>query len=217
MIDEAQTSPAMREVATVYQELVGDEKNVAIAMAGLPHAVSGVLNDKVLTFLNRARRVELGPISLPAIRAYFAHAFHVLEIGCSNEMLDRATAATRGLPYLMQLVGYYVVQYTQDSKMVDEGVLAQAERAALSDMESNVFEPILAPLSDNDRIFLAAMAADDGVTTTAALQARLGEGGPAIQPYRRRLIDAGVIESPRKGELVFAVPYLADYLREKQY
>lgn len=216
LIDEAQTSPAMREVATVYQELVGDEKNVAIAMAGLPHAVSGVLNDKVLTFLNRARRVELGPIALPAIRAYFAHAFQVLEIQCSNTMLDRATEATRGLPYLMQLVGYYVVQYTQGSKVVDEEELAQAARAALNDMESNVFEPILTPLSDNDRIFLAAMAADEGITTTAALQARLGEDGPAIQPYRKRLIDAGVIESPRKGELVFAVPYLAEYLRKQQ-
>lgn len=82
-------------------------------------------------------------------------------------------------------------------------------------MESNVFEPILTPLSANDRIFLDAMAHDDGVTTTAALKARLGDGGPAIQPYRKRLIDAGVIESPRKGELVFAVPYFAEYLRKK--
>ena len=215
LIDEAQTSPAMREVATAYQELVGDEKNVAIAMAGLPHAVSGVLNDKVLTFLNRARKVELGPISLPAIRAYYSHAFHVLELECASDLLDRATSFTRGLPYLMQLVGYYVVQYAQDTSSVDESVLAQAEEASLADLEANVFEPILAPLSNNDRAFLDAMAVDDGVTTTAALRARLGDGGPAIQPYRKRLIEAGVIEAPRKGELVFAVPYLADYLRKQ--
>lgn len=36
-----------------------------------------------------------------------------------------------------------------------------------------------------------------------------------MQPYRARLIDAGLIESPRKGELVFAVPYLADYVRRE--
>ena len=35
---------------------------------------------------------------------------------------------------------------------------------------------------------------------------------PAIQPYRKRLIDAGIIEAPRRGELIFAVPYLADFL-----
>jgi hypothetical protein len=113
----------------------------------------------------------------------------------------------------MQLIGYYIVQYTRDTKLLDEPVLDQAESAALSDLERNVFDPMLSPLSDNDRKFLEAMAVDEGVTTTAALQRRLGAGGPAIQPYRKRLIDAGLIESPRRGELVFAVPRLADYLR----
>ena len=213
LVDEAQTSPAMREVASAYQELVGDGKDVAIGMAGLPHAVSGVLNDRVLTFLNRASRVELGPIALPAIRAYFAHAFRTLGIAFDDEILDKATESTKGLPYLMQLVGYYIVQYSQDTKRLDAAVLDQAESAALSDLERNVFEPILSPLSDNDRVFLEAMAVDDGVTTTASLKKRLGPSGPAIQPYRKRLIDAGVIESPRRGELTFAVPYMASYLR----
>lgn len=62
LIDEVRTSAAMREVAAAYQELVGDRKNIAIAMAGLPHAVSSLLNDSVLTFLNRATKVELGLI-----------------------------------------------------------------------------------------------------------------------------------------------------------
>lgn len=30
---------------------------------------------------------------------------------------------------------------------------------------------------------------------------------------RKRLIEAGVIEAPRRGELVFAVPYLSEYLQ----
>jgi len=51
------------------------------------------------------------------------------------------------------------------------------------------------------------------MTTTTVLQTALGKKGPALQPYRKRLIDAGVIESPKRGELVFAVPYLADFLR----
>ena len=64
LVDEVRTSAAMREVAAAYQELVGDRKNIAIAMAGLPHAVSSILNDSVLTFLNRAAKVELGTISI---------------------------------------------------------------------------------------------------------------------------------------------------------
>ena len=116
-------------------------------MAGLPHAVSSVLNDTVLTFLNRAPRVELGLISTNLIRAYYERAFRTMGIGASDEMLDRA-----------------------------------------------------------------AMARVGGTVTTAKLLAVLGRKGPAIQTYRKRLIEGGVIESPRRGELVFAVPYLADYL-----
>lgn len=212
LIDEVRTSAAMREVASAYQELVGDQKNIAIAMAGLPHAVSGVLNDKVLTFLNRATKVELGPISTNLIRAYYERAFKEIGIKVKDEILDRAALATHGFPYLMQLIGYYVMQYTSYGNTVTESVMEKAERAAMSDLENNVFKPILNPLSDNDKVFLQALARCGGTVTTAKLQEKLGKKGPAIQPYRKRLLEAGVIESPRRGELVFAVPYLADYL-----
>lgn len=215
LIDEVRSSAAMREVAASYQELVGDRKNIAIAMAGLPHAVSSVLNDSVLTFLNRATKVELGSISTNLIRAYYERAFRSVGVDISDEMLDRAALATRGFPYLMQLIGYYVIQYTARDGIVTEAVMGKSEKAAMLDMEDNVFKPILTPLSDNDKIFLSALARCEGTVTTAELQAALGEKGPAIQPYRKRLIEAGVIEAPRRGELVFAVPYLADYLRQR--
>lgn len=212
LIDEVRTSAAMREVAASYQELVGDRKNIAIAMAGLPHAVSSVLNDSVLTFLNRAVKVELGLISTQLIRAYYERAFKSALITISDELLDRAALSTRGFPYLMQLIGYYVIQYTQNGEVVTDAVMDKVEKSAMKDMEDNVFKPILAPLSDNDRLFLRALARCGGTVTTAKLQAALGKRGPAIQPYRKRLIEAGVIEAPRRGELVFAVPYLAEYL-----
>lgn len=212
LIDEVRTSVAMREVASAYQELVGDRKNVAIAMAGLPHAVSSVLNDSVLTFLNRAIKVELGTISTQLIRAYYEKAFRMIGITISDELLDRAALSTRGFPYLMQLIGYYVIQYTPKGGTVTDDVMDKSEKAAMKDMEDNVFKPILTPLSDNDRVFLRALARCGGTATTSKLQAKLGKKGPAIQPYRKRLIEAGVIEAPRRGELVFAVPYLADFL-----
>ena len=36
------------------------------------------------------------------------------------------------------------------------------------------------------------------------------------QKYRRRLIDAGVIESASRGYVRFAVPFLRDYLRNRE-
>ena len=215
LIDEVHTSAAMREVAATYQELVGDQKNIAIGMAGLPYAVSGVLNDKVLTFLNRANKITLDPLSIASIRAYFNYAFEELEIKCSDELLDKAADATMGLPYYMQLLGYYLVQYTKSASSVDQEILEKAKVAATRDLNDNVFKPTLSPLSDNDRLFLKAMADCEEPVTIKELQEKLGEKGPAIQPYRKRLIEVGIIESPRRGELVFSIPYFSEYLKNQ--
>lgn len=215
LIDEVRTSAAMREVAAAYQELVGDRKNIAIAMAGLPHAVSSVLNDKVLTFLNRAMKVELGTISINIIRAYYEKALRMTGVKINDELLERAACSTQGFPYLMQLIGYYLLQYTPEGGEVTDNIMCKVEKAAMSDMNDNVFKPIISPLSDNDMVFLKAMAHCGDIVTTAKLQETLGENGPAIQPYRKRLIEAGIIEAPRRGELVFAVPYLKEYLTDE--
>ena len=150
------------------------------------------------------------------IRAYYERAFKSVDFKASDKILDRAALATRGFPYLMQLIGYYIIQYAKDGGIVDTTVMDKSEKAAMGDLDDNVFKPILSPLSDNDKILLKAMARQGDTVSVAKLQATLGKKGPAIQPYRKRLLDAGVIEAPRRGELVFAVPYLAEYLRNNQ-
>ena len=115
----------------------------------------------------------------------------------------------------MQLVGYYLVLYADEKEGISTDILEKALKSAKKDLDDNVFQPTLAPLSDNDRRFLAAMAQYGGApVTTSQLKASIGDGEPAIQPYRKRLIDAGIIESPRRGELVFSIPFFADYLRD---
>ncbi|MBP3736762.1 MAG: hypothetical protein J6I56_07050, partial [Lachnospiraceae bacterium] len=146
---------------------------------------------------------------------YYERAFRSIGIDIPDDLLDRAASSTRGFPYLMQLIGYYVIQYTRQGEKVTEEIMAKSEKSAMRDMEDNVFKPILAPLSDNDRVFLKALARCGETVTTARLQASLGKKGPALQPYRKRLLEAGVIEAPRRGELVFAVPYLPEYLLKK--
>ena len=77
-----------------------------------------MLNDKVLTLLNRADKMVLGAISTEAIRAYYDRTFHAMNIRTSSKQLDQAAHMTKGLPYLMQLVGYYLTIYARDGKNV---------------------------------------------------------------------------------------------------
>jgi hypothetical protein len=114
----------------------------------------------------------------------------------------------------MQLVGYYLIRYTPENGEIGESIMDKAEKAAMNDLEDNVFKPILVPLSDNDRFFLEAMAKCGETITTAKLQSKLGKKSQALQTYRKRLLDVGVIAAPRRGELVFTVPYFDEYLRK---
>lgn len=216
LVDEVHaTSPEMRVLADAYQQLVGDGKNIAICMAGLPSSISDVLNDKVLTFLNRAKKLHLGKLLLRPIRQYYSKTFAEAGLAFEHGVLERAVTATDGFPYLLQLIGYYLVEDADENAPIDDALLDRVLADARDDMADNVFRPTLAELSAKDVAFLKALASvsdEEGIGRVGAVANRLGRDNGYIQVYRKRLISAGVIVSPRDGELEFTVPRLREYL-----
>ena len=214
LVDELQANSSdMRQLVSAYQELVGESMNVAIVLAGLPGAVSGTLNDRVLTFLNRTRKERLPPLAIGEVDAYFARAFAEMGVVVDPVLRREAAQATEGSPYMLQLVGHYVALYARDGT-VSETTLADALASARADFERDVCETSLAALSRQDVAFLTAMAEDDGTSRVATVAVRLGVSADYAQKYRKRLIDAGIISPARRGEVTFAVPYLRDWLRQ---
>ena len=214
LVDEVQArSTELRVLTTTYQHLVGEGKNVALAMAGLPHAISAVLNDEVLTFFNRAHKVYLEPLSLSAISVYYSKVFTGLGLSISPENLDRAVVATRGYPYLLQLVGYYILNFAAENKEISGEIVTNALISARRDLIDNIFMPVLRPLSKKDLQFIKAMAEDVDESATSDIKTRMKTSDVTMHTYRKRLIDAGVIASERRGYVSFVVPYLGEYLR----
>ena len=205
----------MRELATAYQELSGTETEIAIIMAGLPASISDILNYKTLTFLNRATRYELGLIPTATVEGYYHSAFKRANINASEEIIREAAAGTQGFPYQMQLVGYYLSRFSANNEPVNRQILQRVIQAALEEVDEKVFRAMLHPLSNRDISFLDAMASCDGVIKVADIEKITGLSHGTVQTYRSRLIDAGIITSPRRGELAFAFPQLADHLRKQ--
>ena len=81
-------------------------------------------------------------------------------------------------------------------------------------MGALVYEPALADISDVDRTFLVAMAQDPGPSKMSDVCSRLGVNPNYASQYRLRLIEAGLVESSRYGEVDFAQPFLREYLQE---
>lgn len=96
----------------------------------------------------------------------------VLEDYIEWELLERAADATEGYPYLMQLIGFYMVQQAQTGQRIEEEELENVIREAREDLNQSVFAPILSPLSEGDLAFLRAMAEDASVSRMADIGKR---------------------------------------------
>ena len=213
LIDEIQAhGKALRLLTTAYQHLVGENKNIVIAMAGLPHAISSVLSDDVLTFFNRAKKIRLEPLALNAISVHFAKVFAGLEKKISAENLDLTVKLTRGYPYLMQLIGYYLLEYAGNSPEISKNHIELANTSAMRDMIDNIYQPVVRLLSDKDIEFLKAMASSGNISRVSEIKNRLKVSDGLVQAYRKRLLDAGVISTERRGEVAFTLPYFNEYL-----
>jgi hypothetical protein len=112
-------------------------------------------------------------------------------------------------------VGYYLwleadkAGWKLDQTNVQRGIAAAQRRNTLV-----VVESALSDISDRDREFLDAMAAQDGPSAAGQIGAILKAKPNVVSKYRNRLIAAGLIESAGYGKVDFAIPGLRQYLRE---
>jgi hypothetical protein len=204
----------LRKLFSSYQTLVSQGFNVAIAVAGLPRAVFDVLNDAVLTFLRRATQYVLANVSLRDVEIAMAQT--IIENGrlISKENLRRTADVTRGYPFMIQLVGYHIWLQGEQRKRITTADVEEGVRVAKRRLGSTIHAVSLSDLSNVDKTFLAHMASGETPAAMATIATSMGVSGSYANQYRRRLIEAGIIEATSHGQVNFAIPYLKEYLQE---
>jgi type II secretory pathway predicted ATPase ExeA len=215
LVDEAQKhTEDMRIFISTYQDLVMREYSVSMVMAGLPQVVSDVLNDDILTFLRRAKQVELEHIDIMIVEYEFKKVFKEHFTALTDEIISKAAIATCGYPYLIQLVGHYLWEDIQNGVGTDilEGVLIKAK----TELFRNVHRMIFAGLSNRDREFVLAMSEDDRASSVSDIGERMQKKKNFISLYRERLISSGVVKSCGHGLLCFNYPYMREFLLYKK-
>jgi AAA ATPase domain len=209
-----QQVPELRELATALQHLVRDGKEIAFVGAGLPSAVSAVLNDDVLTFLRRADRHSLNRVSLADATTAITDPLERAGRRMSPALATSAAEATGGYPFLIQLVGYHIWRQQPGRGEIGSADVDGAIAAARRRLGALVHEPAVADLPGVARSFLLAMARDDGPSKMSDIAARLDVDANYASQYRLRLIATELIEPAGHGRVDFTMPYLREYLRE---
>lgn len=204
------------EFGTTIQHLVREDREIAIAMAGIPGAVKPLLaadeGRNPVTFLRRANKIETGMVPIEEVRTALEKTTEQVGVSWTPQALDIATKATGGYPFMIQLVGQHAFRnYTGNA--IDEEAVSRGVGAARRKLGQLVHEPSIADLSEVDRTFLIAMSTDDGPSRMSDIATRMGVDAQYAGKYRKRLIDAEMIRPTAHGFVDYELPYMREYLR----
>lgn len=214
-LDEVQAAPPedLARLASAYQHLVRDEQEVAMAAAGLPVGIDALLEQRGTTFLRRAERIHLEPLSddqvADAAVATVRDAGRVI----SQEAVAELVRITHGYPYLLQLVGYHAWRAAGEDEVITVSDVRSTLPVVVERMGRLVHAPALRGVPPGQRAYLQAMAEDDGPSATGAIAERLGVTKGHQNVQRTRLIERELIVPAGHGLVDYALPYLREHLR----
>lgn len=199
-IDEMTNSESMKVFAGSFQIFVRQELPVFLLGTGLYENIEELQNEKSLTFLYRAPKIQLRPLNNGAIINKYKTIFHI-----SQESASQMAELTKGYPFAFQVLGYLTWNHDGDYHAVlDE------YKQYLSEF---VYDKIWSELSAKDRMVAKAIA-DEKSGKIKDIRERLGMETNEFNPYRKRLIKKGIVSGEMRGYVYFTLPLFAQYVIE---
>lgn len=229
-IDEAQSASIeeLAALAVLYQQVLGDQdatglpdseqRGLALVFAGLPSMVDDLLEEPSVTFLRRAQQRTLGAISLPKVRDSYIQTVKDAGLYVDAGTADLAARKSMGHPYMVQLVGYYMWRSAvrRGSQVIERCDVEAGHTDAVSEFYEAVDAPLYYGLRSPQRLFIEAMAVDEGKPTRMAdVIERCDRTQSWASKYRASLIRERVIGAAGYGLVRFTVPMLGEYIRDR--
>lgn len=200
-IDEAVCNQTMKEFVSMFQIYMRQNLPVFLMMTGLYENIYELQNERTLTFLYRAPRVELGPLNIGRIADSYAGIF-----GLDDDTAMQMAKETKGYPFAYQVLGYLCWR----NETGWEEVLPEYSQY----LEDYVYEKLWSELSALDKKVLLSMAATNHQKVKDIREA-MGITSGNFSVYRERLLRKGLVVSPEYGYLEFALPRFREFLRSK--
>lgn len=197
-IDEVSSNQTMREFVSLFQIFMRQDLPVFLIMTGLYENVYELQNEKTLTFLYRAPKMELQPLNIGMIAAKYKEIFQLDE----EDALQMAKE-TKGYPFAFQALGYLC--WKNKTKWTE--ILPEYSQY----LEEYVYEKLWSELSSNDRKVLIAMVEAEN-QKVSSIRAKAEKNSSSFGVYRDRLIKKGIIVAFEYGHLDFALPRFREFV-----
>lgn len=199
-IDEASNNNSMRSFAHDFQSFLRSDYPVFTLMTGLYENVNSLQNNKDLTFLYRAPKIELRPLDISLIEKEYSKIFK----SSNEETIHKLSLLTKGYAFAYQVAGYLYSKYNDIDNMLDEFDKYMA---------LYVYDKIWAKLPNSEIKYLKAFDVD--IEETENIIKKTGYSSKECSVYRDRLIKRGIIEGVDYGKNSIILPRFIDFIKKQ--
>lgn len=199
-IDEVTNTKSMRILASAFQIYLRQQLPIFLIMTGLYENIDLLQNDKHLTFLYRAPKMELRPLNIRTIADNYKNNFNLDD----SKALYMAKL-TRGYSFAFQVLGYFT--WENGGKM--ENAMVEFRQY----LEDYVYEKIWSGMSKGDQR-LAYGIAKSGNGKVLEVRKILQMENNEFNPYRKRLMKRGIINGEERGYVYFALPMFENFVMD---
>ena len=169
-------------------------------MTGLKENVEAIINDRAATFLSRAPKIELEPLSLPNIALEYKEIFRI-DTNLSIEMAK----LTNGYAFAYQVLGY--IFYEKKYNTINESLIKEYD----SYLWKNGYNKFWNELTKKEKDFVISMSLTKYNSKEEILNQNLISESNYSQ-YRKRLLEKGIITVSGFNHLSFVLPRFKEFI-----
>lgn len=204
-IDDVTNNENMREFCSAFTMFISEGYPLFLLMTGLYENIFELQNEKSLTFLLRAPRIEMNSLNIGAIADSYKTVFKI-----DDEKAMKMAKKTKGYSYAFQVLGYMTWLY------IGEESEEQIEKRVMDYLGEYSYLKIWYELSEKDKEIIFAMAKNN-LTTIKDIRDKVNLNSNAFSVYRNRLIRKGILISEGYGQLKFVLPYFSEFVINQVY
>lgn len=197
-IDEVTNTSQMRAFAAAFQIFLRQDLPVYLLMTGLFENISALQDEKSLTFLYRAPKIQLGPLNIGTIAEDYRT---ILELSESKGLV--LAKLTKGYSFAFQVLGYFNWEYPDNQQ--------EAQKLARQYLDEYAYAKVWSELSRKDKEILYGIAQVKS-GRISDIRALLGLSTNEFNPYRQRLIRKGIISGEERGYVRLLLPFFDQYI-----
>lgn len=198
-IDDVAKSNEVVSFASAFQDLLLKKNDVFLLMTGLYENIYNLQRDKRCSFLLRAEKVVLNPLSTIGMKNQYQQTFQ-----CDEMEALRMATFTKGYSYAFQVLGY--IMWDKECSL-EEAIPDFDER-----MAEYCYEKIWEDLSKKEKEIVTLLA-ENGKMKTNEIVERVGVTPKTFSVQRDRLIKKGIIDGREYGSVSLLLPRFEEFVR----